>query len=101
MASLTRHEHGHLAHAIFHERVEAADLMLVSASIRRQRASMAGPRCVRPAGSDIRGWCSASSRTAALRSRPEIRRTTARRSLLAMALGNPAMQKALRRHGAR
>ncbi len=28
LASLTRHEHGHLAHAIFHERFEAAELML-------------------------------------------------------------------------
>ena len=28
MASLTRAEHGHLAHAIFHERFDAADLML-------------------------------------------------------------------------
>ena len=28
MPSLTRHEHGHLAHAIFHELFDAADLML-------------------------------------------------------------------------
>jgi len=141
LPSLTRQDHGHLAQAIFHERFDAADLMLslgfdpaapgVDGGTALHAACWVGSvRMVERllarggVGLDARdpthqstplGWAAFGSvhRRAAGADYPAVAdRLVAAgaditavgnregRTVLAMAYGNPAMQEALRRHGA-
>ena len=141
LPSLTRQDHAQLAHAIFHERFDAADLMLslgfdpaapgVDGGTALHAACWVGSvrmveRLLARSGvpldardpthqSTPLGWAAFGSvhRRAAGADYPAVAgRLVAAgadiravgngegRTLLAMALGNPAMQEALRRHGA-
>ena len=75
MPSLTRHEHGHLAHAIFHELFDAANLML-RLGFNPSGPGIDGGTALAPrAGWAACGWSIACSRTAACRSTPATPRT--------------------------
>ncbi|MEO6237396.1 MAG: ankyrin repeat domain-containing protein [Vicinamibacterales bacterium] len=141
VASLSREEHGHLAQAIFHERLDAAELMLASGlhpaapgvdggtalhaacwvgnlrMVERLLAHGGVPLDSRDPThqSTPLGWAAFGSvhRRASGADYPAVAdRLVAAgaditqagngegRTLLAMAEGNPAMQQALRRHGA-
>lgn len=141
LSSLTRQDHGHLAQAIFHERFEAADLMLslgfdpaasgVDGGTALHAACWVGSvrmveRLLARGGvpldardpthqSTPLGWAAFGSvhRRAAGADYPAVADRLvaagaditavgngAGHTLLAMAQGNPAMQEALRRHGA-